>query len=160
MLPYSLQNRGLAFKCSSQRIGEWKLLRSDSGAFQQEPHSKGTYAKGKRVAYNGDRLQVHYLSIESKNEFIAEISDLIEQHVLGERKSAKYYAIILDFTPDSSHVVQTTFLMLYLVHYDSRIEIVERLLKFVDNRCKTGSDIAQMITETIEGHAIPLADYR
>ena len=52
---------------------------------------------------NGERLQVHYLSNESQNELIAECSDVAKQPVLGERKSARYYAIIVDSTPDSSH---------------------------------------------------------
>ena len=33
---------------------------------------------------------------ESQNEFIAECFDLVGQHVLGERKFAEYYAIIID----------------------------------------------------------------
>ena len=81
-------------------------------------------------------------------------------HVLGERQSAKYCAIMVDSTPDSSHVEQTTFLLRYLVRNESRFEIVERFLKFVDCSDKTGSAIAQMITETLESHAIPLVDCR
>ena len=69
-------------------------------------------------------------------------------------KSAKYYAIIVDSIQNSSHVEQTTFLLRYLVRHESRLEIVERFLKFVDCSDKTGSEIAQMIT------AIPLADIR
>ena len=64
-----------------------------------------------------ERLQVHYLSNESQNEFIAECSDLAKQHVLEERKSAKYYAIMVDFTTDSSQVEQTTFPLRYLVRH-------------------------------------------
>ena len=59
----------------------------------------------------GDRLQV-YLS----NEFIAECSDLVKQHGLGERN----FAMILDSTADSSHDVQTTFFLRYLVRHESR----------------------------------------
>ena len=46
-------------------------------------------------------------------------------------KAAKYYAIIVDTTPDSSHVEQTTFLLRYLVRQESRFEIVERFLKLL-----------------------------
>ena len=108
----------------------------------------------------GIRLQVHYLSNESQNEFIAECSGLVKQHILGERQFAKYYAIIIDSTPDSSHVEQTTFLLRYLVRHESRFEFMERFLKFVDFNDKIGSKIAQMITETLESHAIPLVDCR
>ena len=79
---------------------------------------------------------------------------------MGEKQFAKYYAIIVDSTPDSSHVKQTTFLLRYPVRHESRFEIVERFLKFIDCSDKTGSKIAQMIAETLENHAIPLADCR
>ena len=82
------------------------------------------------------------------------------QHVLEESKSAKYYAIIIDSTQDSSHVEQTKFFLRYLVRHESRFEIVERLLKFVDCSDKTVSAIAQMITETFDSHAILLAGCR
>ena len=52
---------------------------------------------------NCDSLQVHYLSNESQNEFTAKFSDFVKQHVLGERKTEKCYAIIVDSTPYSSH---------------------------------------------------------
>ena len=102
-----------------------------------------------------ETLQVHYLSNESQNEFIAESSDLVKQHVLGGRMSVKYYAIIADSTPDSSQFEQA-FLLCDLVRHESRFEIVERFLKFVNCSDKTGSLIAQMNTETFESHAIPL----
>ena len=35
----------------------------------------------------GERPQVHYLSNEPQNEFIAKCSGLVKQHVLGERIS-------------------------------------------------------------------------
>ena len=108
----------------------------------------------------GEGLQVHYLYNESPNEYIAECSDLVKQHVLGERKFARCYATIVDSTPDSSLAEQTTFLLRRLVRYESRFEMVERFLKFVHCSDKTGSEIAQMITETFESHAIPLADCR
>ena len=91
-----------------------EIFRSDRVAFPLVPHSKGTCAKGRIDAEkmkNGERLQVHYLSNEFQNESIAECSDLVKQHVLGEMKSAKYYAIIVDSKPNLSHVEQTTFIL-------------------------------------------------
>ena len=54
-----------------------------------------------------ERLQVHYLSPESQNDFISACSSLVKQHILLERFS-KYFAVIVDATPDSFHVLQTT----------------------------------------------------
>ena len=111
-----------------------------------------------------------------KNELIAECSHLVRQHVFGERKSAMCYAVIVHSTPDSSHVELTTFLFRYLTtflfrylttflfrylfRHESRFDIVKRFLKFVDYSDETGSEIAQMNTETLESHAIPVADCR
>ena len=79
---------------------------------------------------------------------------------MGEKQFAKYYAIIVDSTPDSFHVEQTTFPLRYLVRQESRFEIVERFLKFVYCSDETESKIAQMTTEALESHAILLADCR
>ena len=37
----------------------------------------------------GKQLQVHYLSNEFQNESIAKCFDLVKQHILGEKHSAK-----------------------------------------------------------------------
>ena len=82
------------------------------------------------------------------------------QHILGERKSAMYHTMIVDSSPYSSHVEQTTFLLRYLVRHESRLKIVERFQNCVECCHKTGSKIAQMIPEALESHAIPLVDCR
>ena len=50
-----LGERGLAFQGSLKRIGDstWKRFRYNRVAFQLGPHSKGTCAKGGRVAEKG-----------------------------------------------------------------------------------------------------------
>ena len=74
-------------------------------AFPVGPHSKGTCAKAEESQKTAEKLQVHYISNESQNEFIVECSILVKQHVLGERKSAKFYAIIVDSAPDLGRFV-------------------------------------------------------
>lgn len=97
------------------------------------------------------RLQVHYLLVDIQNEFI----DLCAQHVvsaiLKEREESKYYSIIVDATPNCSHVEQTSFVLRY-VHYKSEIEcfsIEERFLEFRDCFQKTGEAIGVLITDTL-----------
>ena len=58
-------------------------------------------------------MQAHYLSADSQNEFINVCGDVVRNVILQERASAKYYAIILDSTPDVSHVEQTTSIIRY-----------------------------------------------
>ena len=60
-------------------------------------------------------MQVHYLSSDSRNEFIDLCANEVRQGVLQEIANAKYYAIMVDATPDAAHVEQTSFVLMYLV---------------------------------------------
>jgi len=103
---------------------------------------------------------VHYLSAETQNEFISVCSDMVAKQILLERNSAKYFSIMVDATPDSSHHEQTTFILRYLIKVESTYVIEERFLKFVDCSKKTGADIGGMILETLKDDGIPFADCR
>ena len=160
-----LGQRGLAFRGSSQRIGD-----SNNGNFlgliellsHWDPLLKEHVLRVKESQRKGERLQVHYLSAESQNEFISECSEIVKQRILRERQTAKYFAVIVDATPDSSHVEQTTFLLRYVMQNESEsvFEVVERFLTFVDCSDKTGAEIANMIIETLKEHGIPITDCR
>lgn len=63
-------------------------------------------------------MQVHYLSPDIQNEFIELSARHVISHILEERENAKYYTIIVDSTPDSGHMDQTTLILRYL-RYDS-----------------------------------------
>lgn len=81
-----------------------------------------------------ERLQVHYLSPDIQNEFISICSQHVVSEILKERTAAKYYSIIVDGTPDTSHTEQTTFILQYL-HYcekEKKYCVKERFLAFVD----------------------------
>lgn len=68
----------------------------------------------------------------------------------------------MDATPDSSHREQTSFIIRY-VHFEeslNRYIVKERLLEFLDCAEKTGEAIAQLATNTLKKHAIPLEDAR
>ena len=158
-----LGERGLAFRGSSQRIGG-----VDNGNFlgliellsHWDPILKEHVLSVEESQRKGKRLRVHYPSSDTQNEFIAECSDLVRQHILQERRSAKYFAIMVDATPDSSHTEQTTFILRYVILKDPQYEIVERFLTYVDCNNKTGDEISQMAVETFQHNSIPLSDCR
>ena len=106
------------------------------------------------------RLQVHYLSPESQNEFIKCCADKVTECILKEQETAKYYSIIVDPTPDSSHIEQTVFVLHY-VHLNAESDkylVMQRFLEFVDCNRKTEEAIAQLILDTLTKHNIPIAD--
>lgn len=74
---------------------------------------------------------------------------------------AKYYSIIVDATPDCSHVEQTTFILRYiLLSAQDKFEVQERFFKFVDFNKKTGAEIATLILDTLKEHSININDCR
>ena len=64
---------------------------------------KGHLDKVRLSQEDNTRQQVHYLSPQSQNEFIKECSEKVLAKIKLEISDAKYYAMILDSTPDASH---------------------------------------------------------
>ena len=158
-----LGQRGLAFRGSSLRIGD-----VDNGNFlgvlellaHYDPIVEEHVTKVKVAQQKGERLQAHYLSPESQNEFISLCAARVRRCILDERELAKYYSIMVDATPDSSHIEQTTFILRFLTKANDSYVINERLLAFVDCCQKTGIDIANLILETLKEYRIPIDDCR
>ena len=76
-----------------------------------DPLLKEHVTKVQVAQQKGERLQAHYLSPESQNEFISIWSVNVRKYILNERESAKYYSVMVDATPDASHIEQTTFIL-------------------------------------------------
>ena len=98
-----LGKRGLAFQGSLKGIGDsnnGNFLRLIELLSHRNPIVKEHVLKVEGSQRKSKRPQVHYLSNESHNEFIAECCDLVKQHILGERQSEKYYVIIVDSTTE------------------------------------------------------------
>lgn len=160
-----LSERGLAF------FGDNSLVGSESngnflGILELMSHYDsildGHLRKVKEAQEKKIRLQVHYLSPQIQNEFISCCAEQVMALMLEERDIAKYFSIIVDATPDSSHMEQTTFILRYvgLNKVTNKYEVVERFLKFVDCNKKTGEDISTLILETLADKGIPISDCR
>lgn len=80
------------------------------------------------------RMQVHYLSWRTQNEFISSCANNVRKTIVDELKRSKYYSIMVDAVPDSSHVEQTSFVFRYIAFKEDvkEYEIHERFLEFSD----------------------------
>ena len=158
-----LGERGLAFRGSSLRIGvvhNGNFLGLLELLAHYDPLLEEHVTKVKVAQQKGERLQAHYLSPESQNEFISICVVNVRRYVLDERESAKYYSIMVDATPDASQIEQTTFILRYLIRENESYMVQERFLSFVDCWQKTGIEIANLILETLKGYGIPISDCR
>ena len=162
-----LGERGLAFRGSSQRIGS-----ADNGNFlgliellsKYDPILKVHVEKVSESQQSGTRLPAHYLSSDSQNEFISACAYQVRTILIEKLKKAKYFSIIVDATPDASHAEQTTFIIRYVSTPDLEqsghgvgYTVQESFLKFVNCSKKTGSDIADLILDTLAAHKIPIS---
>ena len=79
------------------------------------------------------RMQTHYLSWRSQNEFIEACSTQVLDALLAESKNAMYYSVIVDATPDVSHTEQITFVLRYVHRNEENVwDVKERFLMLED----------------------------
>ena len=124
-----LAERNLSFRGTTEKLGAY-----DNGNFlgfveliaQYDPilleHSRR--AQNKEIAD-------HYLGPVIQNEIINVVGTEVQKEILLEVKAAKYYAVILDGTPDFSHDEQITIILCTVkVMPGNEISVKENFLGF------------------------------
>ncbi|XP_072375305.1 zinc finger MYM-type protein 1-like [Diabrotica undecimpunctata] len=149
-----LSERGLSFRRETQKVGH-PNNGNFLGVLELLGHCDPILSKHldqvKQSQESNKRMQVDYLSWRTQNEFIASSADYLRKVIVDELKRSKNYSIMVDATPDSSHVEQTSFVFRYIIFKEDvkEYEIHERFLEFSDCNEKTGEDIANLIKEVL-----------
>ncbi|XP_050304972.1 zinc finger MYM-type protein 5-like [Anthonomus grandis grandis] len=91
----------------------------------------------------------HYLENTFQNEFISLLSKNVQREILNCLKIAIYYPIILDGTPDASHVEQLTFGIRFVHCSSQEVEIREQFLGFFQVTNTTGEGLFTFLTKQI-----------
>ena len=136
-----LGERGLPFLGDTERLGNphnGNFLGIIELLSNYDPILKEHLGKVRQAQSEGKRLQTHYLSSRTQNEFIKLCGNKVRQAILDELKSAKYYSFMVDGTPDVSCHEQATFVFRYLHFLNGQFKIKERFFTFVDDNGKTG----------------------
>ncbi|XP_066436824.1 zinc finger MYM-type protein 1-like [Eleutherodactylus coqui] len=158
-----LSSRGLAFQGDTTRIGDvhngnflgvlellanYDEIMREYLANVQKQQLEGRNMKG----------QANYLSWQSQNEFIALCGKKLLDLILKQREEAIYYGVIVDTTPDDE---QNVLLLRYVCQdADSKFEISERFVQFLNFSSKTSEAITNEIISTLDSFNIPLDDCR
>ncbi|CAM5127044.1 unnamed protein product [Eretmochelys imbricata] len=100
--------------------------------------------------------QVHYLGKNMQNELIQILANAIKKKIVEAAHSEKYFSIILDCTPDVSHVEQ----MMIIIHFvdmeksadkdNAEVLIKEHFLGFVPLKEMTGTFMTETILQELE----------
>ena len=83
----------------------------------------------------------NYLFPQIQNEFIGLLGKHVKESVLNQIHAVNYFAVILDSTPDVSHVDQISLICHFVAIEDEAVMVREPFLGFWPVLGKTASDI-------------------
>lgn len=114
-----------------------------------------------RITHDSARMP-HYLGDKIQNEIISLIGEKIKANIISLLKYSKYYSIILDCTPDISHVEQITIVVrfVYLNNTSKKVEIREHFLGFCPILDTTGEGLTTFLINFLNRENIDIHDMR
>lgn len=114
-----------------------------------------------RIQHDSARMP-HYLGDKIQNEIISLIGEKIKANIISLLKYSKYYSIILDCTPDISHVEQITIIVrfVYLNNTSKKVEIREHFLGFCPILDTTGEGLTTFLINFLNRENIDIHDMR
>ncbi|VFQ59895.1 unnamed protein product [Cuscuta campestris] len=107
-----------------------------------------------------DELHVHYLGHKILNELILDLAQEIKKEIIKKIKEAKYYSIILDCTPDTSHQEQMSMIVMYLNFSGNSITVEEFFLSFLNVNDTTGKGLFDVTIEELKSLDLEIDDNR
>ena len=102
----------------------------------------------------------HYLTGTMQNEFISLLSKQVSTEIIKRCQIAKYYSVILDCTPDCSHIEQMSIVIRYVSNIDGKLVIDERFLEFVNVSDTTGEGLFNVLLERLKYYNLDTANCR
>uniref|UniRef100_A0A8C1MRK3 DUF4371 domain-containing protein n=1 Tax=Cyprinus carpio TaxID=7962 RepID=A0A8C1MRK3_CYPCA len=103
---------------------------------------------------------VHYLGKEIQNEIIGMLASQIQQEILKMLKSAKYFSLILDCTPDASRTEQMTVVVRFVTALESCVGVKEHFLEFTHLTDSTGAGMTDVVVKKLGDLGIDIMDMR
>lgn len=107
---------------------------------------------------------VHFLGHDIQNELIESMASEVTTTILQRIKCAKYYALIMDCTPDISHLEQLS-LVISIVDMDSKNDstvpkIQEYFISFIHVHSSTGLYLSDVLLQKLNACQIDIGNCR
>lgn len=101
---------------------------------------------------NKGKGNVNYLSSTIVTEFIEIMSDRVLKEIVKQIQQAKYFGLIVDSTPDISHIDQLAIVLRYV----NQDEPVERFLKFIPIHSHSSEHLHEVVINFLQSLNIEL----
>ncbi|XP_070052329.1 uncharacterized protein [Nicotiana tomentosiformis] len=107
-----------------------------------------------------DEIHSHYLGHKIQNELINLLTSKIKNKIIEKIIEAKYFSIILDCTPDTSHQEQMPFILRSVDISATPIKINEYFLEFLKIDDTSGKGLFEVIIDEIKNIGLDIDNLR
>lgn len=132
-----LSERGLSFRGSDETFGS-PHNGNYLGILELLSQFDPFLAEHMKKYGNKGRGSTSYLSNTICEEFIALMGQRVQAEIINQVQRSKYFAMIVDSTPDLAHIDQLTFVVRYV---SEQGQVFERFLKFLPIFSHTGDSV-------------------
>ena len=100
---------------------------------------------------------VTYLLPTIQNELIELLGKKVKDRILEELKTAKYFSILLDSTPDVSYIDQMTFIVRHVkIDSNNEVQIKESFLIFFSLHGKNADEITKFVLNKLQQNGLDI----
>lgn len=117
-----------------------------------DPFSEGHI----KLYANKGRGNTSYLSKTIFEEFVEAMARKVMQHIIDEIGRAKYWGLVLDSTPDISHVDQLSVVFRYYLNN----QVHERFFDFLPIKSHKGRSMSEVVLDLLEKNNVDIGNCR